>query len=163
MRKDGITPYLIHPLRVAGAASVHPEGSPTLVAAAWLHDTIEDTDTTHDELVRRFGPGVGDLVLELTNVFSKENHPDKNRRERRRLEFERLADASSRAKLIKLLDRRDNIQDAPGSKVDFLRIYAGETRDLLGAVGDADPVIRDEIFAAVEHLETRLMEMADRR
>lgn len=159
-RKDGVTPYIVHPGRVAMAATLHHAGTPELVAAAWLHDTLEDTEATFSELLDLFGSRVADVVQELTNQFDKKAHPDKNRKERKRLEIARLAGAGREAKLLKLLDRRDNIQDAPGSDAGFLRVYAAETRALAAAVGDADPEIRDEILAAVDRLEAGLLETA---
>lgn len=152
-RKDGVTPYIVHPGRVAMAATLHSAGTPELVAAAWLHDTLEDTEATYADLLDQFGSRVADIVRELTNQFDKAQHPDKNRAERKRLEFERLADVSLEAKLLKLLDRRDNIQDKPGDDAGFLRVYAAETRALLKSVGDADPEIRDEILADLADLE----------
>lgn len=163
-RKDGFTPYIVHPGRVAMAATLHPLATSEMVAAAWLHDTLEDTAATYAELLEIFGSRVADLVRELTNQFSKEQHPDKNRRARKALEIERLAGVSQEAKLVKLLDRRDNIKDAPGDDAGFLRLFAQETRDLMRAVGDADSEIRDEILAAVKSLlvEVEAVEISQR-
>ena len=162
-RKNSETPYIIHPGRVAQAATLHPAGTPELVAAAWLHDTLEDTEATYTELLEEFGSRVADLVRELTNQFDKAQHPDKNRRERKALEIERLAGVSREAKIIKMLDRRDNLEDRPGDDVGFLRLYASETRSLLEAVGDGDPDLAGRVLLAVKRLERQvelLMETA---
>ena len=156
-RKDGVTPYIVHPGRVAAAATLHPLGTPEMVAAAWLHDTLEDTPATYSELLDLFGSRVADLVRELTNQFDKHQHPDKNRRERKALEIARLAGVGPEAKLLKLLDRLDNINDAPGPDAGFLRLFAGETRDLMAAVGDADLALRAEVLVAVAKLEDGLV------
>ena len=77
---------------------------PTLVAAI-LHDTVEDTRTTKDELEERFGPEVRDLVMEVTD--------DKKlpKAERKRLQIEHAPLRSAGAKLIKLGDKIANIRD----------------------------------------------------
>lgn len=152
-RKNSETPYIVHPGRVAMAATLHPAGTPELVAAAWLHDTLEDTDATYAELLDQFGSRVADVVRELTNQFDKAQHPDKNRRQRKALETERLAGVSREAKILKLLDRRDNLEDRPGDEPGFLQLYAKETRQLLEAVGDADPDLAGRVLLAVKRLE----------
>lgn len=155
-RKNSETPYIVHPGRVAMAATLHPAGTPELVAAAWLHDTLEDTEATYADLLDQFGSRVADIVRELTNQFDKAAHPDKNRRQRKALEIARLAEVSREAKILKLLDRRDNIEDRPGDDVGFLRLYARETRDLLEAVGDADPDLAGRVLLAVKRLERQV-------
>jgi len=64
-RDDG-QPYIVHPARVAGLVSLCGADD-TVIAAAWLHDTIEDTETTYDDLVAEFGQEVADLVNEVTH------------------------------------------------------------------------------------------------
>lgn len=64
-RDDG-QPYIVHPSRVAGLISLIG-GDDAMVAAAWLHDTVEDTDTTYEDLVREFGTEIADLVMEVTH------------------------------------------------------------------------------------------------
>lgn len=155
-RKGSETPYIVHPGRVAMAATLHTAGTPEMVAAAWLHDTVEDTDATYSDLLDQFGSRVADIVRELTNQFDKAAHPDKNRRVRKALEIERLAGVSREAKIIKLLDRRDNLEDRPGDDVGFLRLYASESRSLLEAVGDADPDLAGRVLLAVKRLERQV-------
>ena len=76
----------------------------TLIAAI-LHDTVEDTETTFDELASRFGPDVQQLVAEVTDDKSLPNV------ERKRLQVEHAATCSPRAKLIKLGDKICNVRD----------------------------------------------------
>jgi guanosine-3',5'-bis(diphosphate) 3'-pyrophosphohydrolase len=106
-RKDAEqSPYVNHLIDVA--ALLAEEGSvtdvPTLVAAV-LHDTIEDTDTTPEELERAFGGEVRRLVEELTD--------DKRlpRQRRKELQVERAPAASGKAKLIRLADKISNVSD----------------------------------------------------
>lgn len=67
-RRDGVTPYINHPLEVATTlASKGGIDDPVVLAGALLHDTLEDTATTADELRRFFGEKVASVVEELTN------------------------------------------------------------------------------------------------
>jgi guanosine-3',5'-bis(diphosphate) 3'-pyrophosphohydrolase len=106
-RKDGQTPYFAHPCRVALTAShVFQMDDPVLLAAALLHDTIEDGATDYDDLLREFGPEVAELVGALT----KDKRLPEDARER---EFHAaLVRAPWKARLIKLADAYDNLADA---------------------------------------------------
>ena len=101
----GNEPYINHLAEVANLLAAVTEGAdPELVAAGWLHDTIEDTETTREELAERFSERVADLVVECTDDMSL---PKPVRRERQ------IADAphkSPDAKLIKIADKISNIR-----------------------------------------------------
>jgi len=106
-RKDADeSPYINHPIAVAKLLSQVGKVSdlPTLKAAL-LHDTIEDTDTTADELEKKFGIEVSELVMEVTD--------DKNlpKAERKRLQVEHSSELTKRAKMIKIADKTCNILD----------------------------------------------------
>ncbi len=105
-RKDELkTPYVNHLLEVVQVLVDHGvRDAPTLMAAA-LHDTVEDTGTTLEEIADRFGPEVRDLVAEMTD--------DKRlpRDERKRLQVEHAAAMSPRGALIKLADKIANAWD----------------------------------------------------
>ena len=67
-RKDGKTPYVIHPISVAMILSeIGGIDDEEILSAALLHDTIEDTDTTADEIDREFGSKISSIVEELTD------------------------------------------------------------------------------------------------
>ena len=67
-RKDGKTPYIIHPISVAMIlAEIGGIDDPEILSAALLHDTIEDTDTSAHELDKEFGSRVRKIVEELTD------------------------------------------------------------------------------------------------
>jgi guanosine-3',5'-bis(diphosphate) 3'-pyrophosphohydrolase len=105
-RKDNETPYINHPIWVAEMlARVAGVTDPDVLCAALLHDTIEDTDTTADELRQKFGERVLSLVLECTD--------DKNlpKEERKRQQVEHAPDKSAQAKLIKIADKISNMTD----------------------------------------------------
>lgn len=106
-RKDAqASPYINHPLTVA--AILANEGGiddPVTLFAALLHDTIEDTATTAQELRQHFGTEVTNVVLEVSDDTSLSSA------ERKRLQVERAPSASTRAKLVKLADKIANLRD----------------------------------------------------
>lgn len=105
-RKDEhATPYINHPLRVAYSLAIAGESDTELLMAALLHDTIEDTDTTYEELRHKFGAEVADLVLELTD----DKRLDKDERKRRQVLH--AGSKSIRARKLKLADKVDNVRD----------------------------------------------------
>jgi guanosine-3',5'-bis(diphosphate) 3'-pyrophosphohydrolase len=99
-------PYINHPIEVARILAVH--GGITDVAmlqAAALHDTIEDTDATAEELEREFGKEIAALVLEMTDDMSMPSA------ERKRHQIDRASSLTSRAKCIKIADKIANVYD----------------------------------------------------
>ena len=110
-------PYLIHPLEVAGIL-VDMRMDEVTVAAGLLHDTVEDTLTTADELRRLFGEHVAFLVDGLTKIAKIEF---KSPRERQAENFRKMLIAMSkdiRILLIKLADRLHNMRTLEYMKED---------------------------------------------
>lgn len=108
LRKDGRTPYIAHPFRVAmlvrDAFGCHDEAA---LAAAVLHDTLEDTRTDYDDLCEAFGAEVASMVASL----SKDRRQPEPERE---VAYdEGLARADWRVRLIKAADVCDNLADLP--------------------------------------------------
>ncbi|XP_014867159.1 PREDICTED: guanosine-3',5'-bis(diphosphate) 3'-pyrophosphohydrolase MESH1 [Poecilia mexicana] len=100
------TPYINHPIGVARILSY--EGGVTdieVLQAALLHDTVEDTDTTPEELEDKFGPIVARIVQEVTDDKSLP------KQERKRLQVEHAPHCSQQAKLVKLADKLYNLRD----------------------------------------------------
>ena len=103
--KEG-EPYINHPLEVANLlASVGEVDDRDVLLAALLHDTVEDTGTTRDELAERYGPAVADIVMEVTDDKSLP------KQERKRLQIEHAPHLSAKAKLVKIADKISNITD----------------------------------------------------
>ncbi|MEW5831022.1 MAG: HD domain-containing protein [Chloroflexota bacterium] len=106
-RKDNDhSPYINHPIQVAETLwEVGGVRDPSTLVAAVLHDTLEDTDTSPEEIRQRFGQEVLDLVLEVSD--------DKRlpKAERKRLQILHAPGISPRAKNIKLADKICNIRD----------------------------------------------------
>lgn len=103
---EGAAPYINHPIAVAAVvAATGGVDDPVTLAAAVLHDTVEDTETTLEELESEFGVEVRDVVDEVSD--------DKElaKAERKRLQVEHTPSASCRAKVLKLGDKICNIRD----------------------------------------------------
>jgi guanosine-3',5'-bis(diphosphate) 3'-pyrophosphohydrolase len=100
----GNEPYINHLAEVANRLAKATDGADAeLVAAGWLHDVIEDTDTTRDELARTFSERVAALVVECTDDMTLP------KAERRRLQVVDAPKKSASAKLIKIADKISNI------------------------------------------------------
>lgn len=106
-RKDkGASPYINHPIALAELLStVGQVRDPVVIAAALLHDTLEDTETTFAELQRAFGPKIAAIVLEVTDDMRLP------RQRRKELQIEQAANISKSAKLVKLADKISNLRD----------------------------------------------------
>jgi GTP diphosphokinase / guanosine-3',5'-bis(diphosphate) 3'-diphosphatase len=106
-RKDKeASPYINHPIALADVL-VNEGGvdDPVALCAAVLHDTIEDTETSYEELQQRFGKEVADVVLEVTD--------DKTllKAERKERQVTHAPHLSQRARLVKLADKICNLRD----------------------------------------------------
>lgn len=107
-RRKGIeaSPYINHPIQVAGVlATIGQVDDLVTLVAAVLHDTIEDTDTTSEELEEQFGRDVADVVAEVTDDKSLP------KQDRKRLQIEHTPHLSDRAKQIKIADKIGNVRD----------------------------------------------------
>ncbi len=100
----GNEPYINHLAEVANLLATATSGADAeLVAAGWLHDTIEDTGTTREELAQKFSERVASLVQECTDDMKLP------KAERRRLQVVHAPHKSPGAKLIKIADKISNI------------------------------------------------------
>jgi guanosine-3',5'-bis(diphosphate) 3'-pyrophosphohydrolase len=105
-RKDiDKTPYINHPISLANILAQRWVIDENVLCAAILHDTIEDTETTVDELQEHFGEKITSIVLEVTDDKSLEKSVRKQK------QVEHAATISHEAKLVKLADKIANITD----------------------------------------------------
>jgi len=124
-RKYSNAPYIVHPravqkmLKDLGASDI-------LQAAALLHDTVEDTNTTISDIHENFGAEVANLVDWVTDRFTKAAYPEWNRAKRKEAERERFNNAPVEAVFIKLADFLDNFKDFEAQGDDFAKTYAEE-------------------------------------
>ena len=106
-------PYINHPIAVAELlVTVGNVSDAETIVAAFLHDTVEDTETTLLELENEFGPAVSELVAELSDDKSL------SKDQRKRLQVEHSATLSRRARLIKLADKTCNLREVVGDPPD---------------------------------------------
>lgn len=113
-RKVTGKPYISHPIMVSYILAKYKDSDnlEDLIVASILHDTLEDTDTTFDEIQKEFTPLVASLVLELTNDEEKIKKLGKLTYHKNK-----LVGISSWALVIKLADRLSNIMDNPSEKM----------------------------------------------
>ena len=143
-RKGTGRPYTDHLYRVAGAMAERPDATEDLVISALLHDTLEDTNVTREEIEEKFGFLVLQTVLALTK--SKDDRP---RRVRNAEYFGRLKNAPREVKILKMLDRLDNLGEIMGMDPSFIKKYCSETGELIAAIHDADETLTNAIMSRV--------------
>jgi len=134
-RKYSNQPYHVHLQAVARLVATVTD-DPEMVAAAWLHDTVEDTPATLEDIEEAFGAPVAELVEELTDI-SKPG--DGNRAVRKEIDRMHTAQASVRAKTVKLADLIDNCGDITRHDPRFARLYLAEMGQLLDVLKEGDP------------------------
>ena len=100
------SPYINHPIALANVLATEGHVNDyVVICAALLHDTIEDTETTHEELTEQFGSEIAGIVLEVTDDKSLP------KAERKRLQIEHASSLSDKAKVVKLADKICNLRD----------------------------------------------------
>lgn len=140
-RKYSGKPYHVHPFRVASnVLTTYSDYFLNLedsICAAFLHDTIEDCGTTPFDLFSNgFNIRVGQYVVGLTS-YSKQIQSTASRKERKKMDLDYLEKQSNDVKLIKLLDRLDNVTELLKDlwnyeeAKQFSTVYYRETEDLL--------------------------------
>ena len=156
-------PYVNHLAEVADLVAHATSGRDAqLVAAAVLHDTIEDTDLSREELASQFGEDVAGLVLEVTDdkALPKQN--------RKRLQVEHAPHISARAKVLKLADKTSNIRALENSPprdwpLARKREYLAWARSVVDGLRGANPWLEGQFSEAAARLEALLAGESARR
>lgn len=130
-RKYTGEPYWNHPVEVAETLQAAGFHDPVMIAAAYLHDVVEDTGVTAYDLLQVFPAEVVDTVLWLTDVSRPE---DGNRKTRKALDREHTARAPFQARVVKAFDLLSNSASITRHDPGFAKTYLAEKRALL-----ADP------------------------
>ncbi len=149
-------PYFNHPERIANRVAVLPGATDDDVAAAYLHDVLEDTKFPSSLIAANCGEVVIDLVKELTNPTHTPEWEGRSRAEKRQADWEHLKTVSSRAKRIKLVDRIDNLGGFLRMPFNFLRKYIEETRQIHSICKAADPELASELLVLIESAAAHL-------
>ena len=142
-RKYTGDPYYVHldeVRRIVKGAG----GSEDMQAAALLHDTVEDTSVTSQDIMKEFGSKIAKLVVELTDISKPE---DGNRAVRKAMDRDKLASASAEAQTIKYADLISNGKDIMQNDPKFAKVYMKEKADLLRVMTKGDSRLRSAALA----------------
>lgn len=149
-------PYINHLSEVARLVAEATAGKdPGLVAAALLHDVIEDQGVSQVTLVKEFGADVADLVAEVTDDKSLPKE------ERKRLQIENASKKSARAKVLALADKTANLRSLlAGAPSDWpqwrIRDYLDWSRKVVATMRGVCPTLESEFDRIAHDLETAL-------
>lgn len=136
-RKYTNEPYVVHLEEVFAIVKTVPH-TEEMLAAALLHDTVEDTDTTHDEIRAEFGEKVALFVYYLTDVSKKS---DGNRKVRKAIDRDHIAQGPPESQTIKYADVISNGKDIAKNDPDFAVVYLREKDELLAVADKGDPTL----------------------
>lgn len=149
-RKYTDEPYINHPIEVMEIVR-GVEHTDEMLAAALLHDTVEDTPVTQEDIEREFGPIVAKLVHELTDQCT-----EGNRFARKAAEAERLGTISSQAQTIKLADFISNSRSIVEHDPGFARVYLREKLQALAVMKNGDPGLYQMARRQIEDARIRI-------
>ena len=145
-------PYIMHPCRVMAYTMTMPGCGPHEYAAAVLHDTIEDCKVSFEKLKKEFGNAVATYVQQLTNPSKQSPHLSRAERKQIDLDHYRRKEIWRFTKVIKMIDRLDNLLEVQSAPQDFIDLYCRESIALLGVIGYVDIELRDRILAVIQKL-----------
>jgi (p)ppGpp synthase/HD superfamily hydrolase len=150
VRKYTGEPYTNHLVEVMNIVRT-VKSDDSMLAAALLHDTIEDTSVTEADVQREFGFRIAKLVVELTDISKPE---DGNRAFRKAMDRDKLAKVSDDAQTIKLADLISNGKDIAVNDPNFAKVFLNEKRQLLEVLDRGDSVLMKQ---AKDILDTYFM------
>ena len=146
LRKYTGEPYINHPIEVAAIVGGVQHTS-SMLAAAYLHDVVEDCDVTIEEIEEEFGPIVSSYVAGLTDVSIPE---DGNRKLRKALDREHLATQLPAVQTIKLADLISNSSSIVGRDPKFAKVYMQEMEELLKVLEAGDTVLWGRAYEVID-------------
>lgn len=125
----GDIPYICH--LFAAVHNLYPNPTQEAIAACWLHDIVEDTDTTREDIQREFGYGVALIVWAVTDG------KEETRAQRKRGVYNKIRKAGTDAAIVKTADRMANIQYSFVTKnTEKLKMYCKEDSEFRANVGN---------------------------
>jgi (p)ppGpp synthase/HD superfamily hydrolase len=149
LRKYNGEPYIVHPERVATRTAKYTDDE-KVIAAAWLHDVVEDCQVSLKEIEEEFGFKVATVVGWLTNP--SHDFPHLKRVARKEMDRHHLYSSPAEAQLIKAIDRIDNLNDIKLAKDSFKILYAKESLALAGVLTKAPASLVEELKCTVDAL-----------
>lgn len=156
VRKYTGEPYINHPGAVAELVRSVPHDE-AMLAAAWLHDVVEDTPCSIEDVEAEFGSEVAALVGWLTDVSKP---ADGNREKRKAMDREHTARSPASAKTVKLADLIDNSRSILEFDPDFARVYIHEKERLLAVLTEGDPTLHAMATKIVVRAQEKLLQEA---
>jgi len=139
-RKDGVTPFIVHPARVASLAA-HFDGNHIAIISAWLHDVFEDCEAescVHARHTIDTLPLPADDIQKIHAITAAlTKNPDLPKEERIPDSLERILKAPREAVLVKICDRIDNLIDADFQGEEFRAFYYGKSNLIADTLRDA--------------------------
>lgn len=146
LRKYTYEPYIVHPTEVVSIVKSVPH-TDEMLAAAWLHDVVEDTGVTNETIKAEFGEKVAELVGWLTDVSRPEQG---NRATRKAIDRAHTAMAPAEAQTIKLADLISNTRSIMAHDEKFAKTYLAEKVLLLEVMTKGDSTLME---IARKHIE----------
>ncbi len=154
LRKYTFEPYIVHPVEVAKIVKSTNYCTEEMIAAALLHDVLEDTNVSEEVLRFEFGNTVTDMVVWLTNVSQPK---DGNRSVRKELDRQNLAKAPGEVHTIKLADLLSNTPSIIKYDNKFAKIYIPEKEALLEVLTKGDPYLLHSAKQMINHAKYDLI------
>lgn len=157
-RKYTGEPYFNHCEEVANIVRTESKSwgnDEDVIAAAYLHDVVEDTDATIEDIKRIFGKRISQLVSEVTDI-SKPS--DGNRKIRKEIDKQHLAAASAAGQTIKLADLISNSKSIAEHDLDFARVYLAEKEKLLEILTKGDRGLFDLAYKTLQESQKKLIQ-----
>jgi (p)ppGpp synthase/HD superfamily hydrolase len=136
-RKYTGEPYIVHPRAVVKILLEHGIDDPHVLGAAWLHDVVEDTEVTIEDIETSIGTRIGYMVRDLTNVHLEFG----NRKARYKENLRRLTFAAPESQDIKLADLIDNTRSIVEHDPKFAPKYLEEKAGTIDVLTRADPLL----------------------
>ncbi len=162
-RKSGLEPYIVHPAEVANILA-QLTTDPHILAAAWLHDVVEDCGVTTNDLTLKFGPRVSRFVHEVTNPSQVvPEYKLLSRKERKEIDKAHIAKASTEAKMIKLADIFSNMHSLVANDPNFAKIWVAEKEALMTLFDEArfEPMTVETTGSLFQYNMNKLYVMVD--
>jgi (p)ppGpp synthase/HD superfamily hydrolase len=145
LRKYTLTPYITHPANVVNIVK-SVDHTPIMICAAWLHDVVEDTPVTIEEIESEFGVDVATMVAGLTDVSGLS---DGNRDARKSMDRSHTASQSPDTKTVKIADLIDNSFSITKHDAEFAKVYMREKELLLEVLREGNSELWDKAMRIV--------------
>lgn len=151
-QKHGDRPYWTHLRDVAKLTVSWGLGSPNIVCAAWLHDTIEDTGVTYQHILELFGRSIAEIVWGVTDELGR------NRRERKDKTYPKIF-KSPECTAVKVADLYDNVKKSVASKDKYLQMYIREWSEIEYSFSKNVQSVKPSLVGVVREINNMILEV----